>query len=442
MVEIRAVSGYEKVGRNMTALRVGDKVIIFDMGIDLENYIKLVGEDDISKISVKQLRSAGAIPDDSFLEDWKDMVRAIVITHAHLDHIGAVPFLASKYNAPIIATPYTIEVLKKIIKENHFKVKNEFKVLSPNSHIVIDGVRIEFINATHSTPQTVMISVKTPQGYIVYANDYKLDHYPVLGRKTNIKRLREMGDEGVLALIVDSTRAAESRKTPSETVARDMLRDVLLGVDHRGKLIVITTFSSHLARLKSIVHFSKLLNRKLVFLGRSLFKYCTAGDDINISKFSNEAKMIGYGNKIKRFLEKFPEHERGNYIFVMTGHQGEPNSVLSKIAYGKIKFHFNEGDAVIFSCRVIPTETNIENRKRLEEKLLSQNVRLFKDIHVSGHACKEDDRDLINALRPKFIIPSHGSKDMRSALKKLAVEMRYSENRIIMMNNHTGVKLD
>ena len=442
MIEVKAISGYEKVGRNMTALRVDDKVIIFDMGIDLENYIKLVGEDDISKISVKKLKTAGAIPEDSFMEDWKDKVKAIVLTHSHLDHIGAVPFLASKYKAPIIGTPYTIEVLKKIIKENFFNVKNEFRILNPNSHIIIDGVRIEFVNATHSTPQTVMVSVKTDKGYIVYANDYKLDNYPVLGRKTNMKRLRAMGEEGVLALIMDSTRAREAKKTPSEAVARDMLRDVLLGVNHEGKLVVVTTFSSHLARLKSIVHFAKLMNREVVFLGRSLFKYCIAGDDINLTDFSKKVKIIGYGNKIRKFLERMNDKDRGRYILVMTGHQGEPNAVLSKIAFGKIKFKFNEGDAVIFSCRVIPTETNIENRKYLDEKLLKQKVRVFKDIHVSGHGCKEDARDLIDALKPKYVIPSHGSLDMRVGLKELALEMGYPENKVILMDNHTSTSLD
>ncbi len=442
MIEIRTISGYEEVGRNMTALRVDDDVIIFDMGLELETYIRYVGDEDISNFNAKGLIRAHAIPDDSVINDWKDKVKAIILTHAHLDHIGAVPFLASKYKCPVIGTPYTIQVLKGIIKDNNFKVKNELKSVNSNSSVKIGNLDVELVHVTHSTPQTAMIAVHTHKGVVVYANDYKLDRYPVLGKKTNIKRLTEIGKEGVLALIVDSTRARENRKTPSESVARDMLRDIMLGLNYKGKLITVTTFSSHLARLKSIVHFAKILNRKIVFLGRSLHKYAGAGDAIKITNFSKSVKIINYSDKVKKFLNKLKDSDRGNYVLVVTGHQGEKNSILWKIANNKFKFKFYEEDPIIFSCKVIPTETNIRNREILEEKLLKSKVRIFKDIHVSGHACKEDHRELINMLKPKHIIPSHGSEDMRAAIKNLAIEMGYSSKKIHMLNNKAGVILE
>ncbi len=442
MIELRSISGYEEVGRNMSALRIDDSVFILDMGIELESYVKYVGDDDISKITAQELIDARAIPDDSVLRDWKGMVKAILLTHAHLDHIGAVPFLAKHYpNVPIIGTPFTIEILKRLSSDNGLKITNPMRIVHPNSRVKFGDIEVEFVHVTHSTPQTTMIVLHTKKGAVVYANDYKLDKYPILGKKTNIERLREIGKEGVLALIVDSTRAMEARKTPSESIARDMLRDVLLGVNHKNKIIIITTFSSHLARLKSILHFADLLNRKVVFLGRSLAKYVLAGDKVGITNFSSKVQIIGFSDKIKKFLKNIEDSRRGDYLLVVTGHQGEPNSVLSRIANNKLKFKIYREDPIIFSCNVIPTETNIHNRKVLEDELLKKRVRLFKDIHVSGHACKEDHRELINMLMPEHVIPAHGNKDMKLALKELCLEMGYSEKQVHLLKNKSKLVL-
>jgi ribonuclease J len=239
MIEIRSVSGYEEVGRNMTALRVDDSVIILDMGLELESYVNYIEDEDINKISVNELIKNKARPDISYINEWINDVKAIISTHAHLDHIGAMPFLAGNFNAPIIASPYTIEVLNRTASDNGLKIKNPLKKINANSRIKInEKLILEFIGVTHSTPQTAMIAIHTPDGAIVYANDYKFDNYPIIGKKTNKERLRELGNQGVLALIVDSTKAAEPKKTPSESVARAMLRDVMLATDNRHKIMI------------------------------------------------------------------------------------------------------------------------------------------------------------------------------------------------------------
>ena len=433
MIEICAVGGYNDVGKNCTAVKIDDEVIIFDLGLHLESYIKFTQDEDIVNVSGKQLMKVGAVPNIETIKDWKEKIKAIIVGHAHLDHVGAVPYLADYLKAPIICTPYTTSVIEEILKEEKINIKNKIKTLSSNSsYKVSDKITIEFIHVTHSIPQTVIIAVHTKYGIILYANDFKFDLYPTLGKKPNFKRLEEIGKENVIALIVESTYASDARKMPSESVAKEMLKDVLLGVRSNDKAILVTTFSSHLARLKSIIEFGKKLNRKILFLGRSLSKYVKAGENIGIINFTRDVELIKYSRQIKRKLKKI-NNEKEKYLLVVTGHQGEPKSVLAKIANKEFDFGLSEGDHVVFSCRVIPTPTNMENREKLEKNLKSFHVRIFKDIHQSGHAAREDLRDLINLIKPRKIIPSHGNRDMKKALMDLAGEMGYKTNKSIFI---------
>ncbi len=430
MVEICAVGGYNEVGKNMTAIKVGDDVVILDMGIHLENYIRYTEDEDIRNLSAKELIREGAIPDISVIDKWRKKVKAIIPTHAHLDHVGAIPFLSNKFNAPILCTPFTSAVINAIIRDEKIKLKNKIKTLNANSvYHVSKDLKIEFINMTHSTPQTVMVALHTKDGIIIYANDFKFDNYPTLGKKPNFKRLEEIGKKGVLALIMDCTRAQQSVKTPSESVAKEMLRDVMIGTNSKGKAVIVTTFSSHLARLKSIIAFGKKMNRKIVLLGRSLAKYVNAGEEIGIINFSKEVEIVKFGKQIKRRLKKIMKEGKEKYLIVVTGHQGEPKSTLAKMIDKKFDFFFDKEDHVVFSCTVIPTQINIQNRDYIERVLRDYGVRVFKDIHVSGHAGREDLRDLINMVKPKHLIPAHGERSMELALVDLAVEIGYDKKK-------------
>ena len=213
-------------------------------------------------------------------------------------------------------------------------------------------------------------------------------------------------------------------KTPSEQVAREMLKGVMLGTESTGKAIIASTFSSHLARLQSIIEFGKKLNRKIVFLGRSLGKYVTAGENIGIINFTQDVELIRYRKQIKKKLNQISK-DPSKYLIVCTGHQGEEKSVLSRIANKEFEFRFGKEDHIIFSCSVIPTALNKANRELLESNLRSYGVRIFKNIHVSGHAAKEDLRDLINMVKPEHIIPAHGDMTMSSSLAELCTEMGY-----------------
>lgn len=442
MVEICTTGGYNEVGKNSTAVRIGDEVYILDLGIHLENYIKFTQDEDLVIADPKDLMKAGAVPDISAISDWKEKLKMVLPTHAHLDHLGAIPYLANNLRTPIMCTPFTSEVLKGILMEDKIKLNNKIRSMSANSsYQVSNNVRVEFVHMTHSTPHTVMIALHTKEGIVLYANDFKFDLFPTLGKKPNFKRLEELGKQRVLALICDSTYAADSRKMPSESVAKQMLREVMLGIESKNKHLVVTTFSSHIARLNSIVEFGQKMGRKIVFMGRSMAKYIKAAENTGIAKFTDRIEVLKYSGQIKRKLKKISK-DRGKYLMVVTGHQGEPKSTLAKMMNGELKFNFMPEDHIIFSCKTIPTPTNIENRKILEAKLRNFNVRIFKDIHQSGHAAREDLRDLINLVRPQHLIPAHGTIEMTSALAELAVEMGYKKgNNVHVMSNGQRIRI-
>ena len=441
-IDICTLGGYSEVGRNCTAVKVDDEVIILDMGIHLESYIKFTEErEDIININPEQLIANNAVPNVNLIKDWKDKVIAIIPSHAHLDHIVAIPFLASRYKAPILCTPFTAAVIKAILKDAKMSLKNPFRTLYAGSRYKISkNIMVEFINATHSTPQTVMVALHTKYGVIIYANDFKFDSTPVLGAKPDFKRLQELQGK-VLALISESTYAYEAIKMPSEAVARELLKEVMLGTDHKGKGLVVTTFSSHIARLKSIIEFGKRTNRKILFLGRSLAKYTYAAEDVGLVKFSKQVEIIKYSSKISQTLNKVMKQGKQKYLLVVTGHQGEPTATLSKMIDGKYDFKFGKDDHVIFSCKVIPTKTNMDNRAFLEKKLGDAGVRIFRDIHVSGHAGREDLRDLINLVKPQHLIPSHGEPRMTNSLAELAMQMGYKSEQLHVSSDGAMITL-
>ncbi|MBW2987785.1 RNase J family beta-CASP ribonuclease, partial [Candidatus Woesearchaeota archaeon] len=441
-IEVRAVGGYSEVGRNMTAIKIGDEVILLDMGLQLDNYIKVEDEREASEIvSTEQLIKANAIPNDSTINDWKDKVKLIICTHAHLDHLGAIPYLAKNYDCPVLGTPYTIEVLKTILQDNKLQLKNQLKQLNKNAKYKLSkDITIEFFSVTHSTPQTVLIAIHSSAGVILYANDFKFDMFPVMEKKSNVENLQQL--KNVKLLIVDSLYAEESKKMPGERVAKAMLKDVLLGTANQGKAIIITTFSSHLARLSSIIKYAKELNRNILFVGRSLAKYVEAGHNVNLINWKEDIKILKYGNEIKRKFKKISK-EKDKYVVVVTGHQGEPRAVLSRIAKGDLPLEIEEGDHVIFSSNIIPVDINIKNREKLEKLLAQKGARIFKDIHVSGHGAKEDLRDLIEYTKPLHVIPTHGDKNKLNALAKLAKELGYSLGKTVhILKNGQKINID
>jgi ribonuclease J len=430
-MEICTVGGYEEVGKNMTAVKVGDDVVIFDAGIFLPPLVELQEQEAQINYSEDMLRNAKAIPNDLVLDKlgWTDKVRAIVIGHAHLDHVGGLPYLAHRYpKAEILASPFTMAVLEGILKDEKIMMRNKRRMVHENTTYQIRGssgnLKIEFINTTHSTIQCLFVAWHSREGTFFYGLDFKFDNHPIIGLPPNYKRLKEMGKAGVKCLVVDSLYADTDRRTASERIARNLLEDALGNIHDKNSALFVTTFSSHIARLKSIVDFGQKTGRRIVFLGRSLNKYVEAAIKVNECSFRNRIELIRYRRQINTFLKKV-EDNRGKYLIVCTGHQAEKGSILDRIVQGETPFRFRTGDNLIFSSSVIPVPININAREKLDAKLRRQGVRLQIDIHVSGHGGREDLRDLLEMLQPEHVIPSHGSLKQETPLIDLAKEMGY-----------------
>ncbi len=429
MIKIHTLGGYDEVGRNMSAVQVHDEIIILDMGIHLDPYIKVQDENSFRNPTTDELFKIGAIPDDSKLN--KDYVVAIVPSHAHLDHIGAIPYMEKRYHAPIVCTPFCSEILKILAQDKHINFKNKIKMLRPEKIFKTKHMVIEFIPITHSTIQTVLVVIHTIYGNVVYANDFKMDESPTFGQKPNLEKFKEMK---VLALICDCIYARDDEKTPSETKAKDMLEKLFETQNFTNKAIIISTFSSHIARLQSIIHCAKKIKRKVVFLGRSLAKYVEAAENAGLITFSNDVEIVKYRKEMKHRLREINE-KKGEYIIVATGHQGEPNAVLAKIAGGQLPFFLEKGDVIIFSSTVIPVEENEKNSAMLHDMLKNKGIIIFRDIHVSGHAAGKDLREFIKCVNPQHIIPAHGPDSMKQHLIAIAKDLGYQDRFLHMCHN-------
>lgn len=443
-LEFCAIGGYSEVGMNMCAMKINDEVIICDMGFYLPEVVRLQDEEIVkTNLTREDLIHLHVVPNDTVIKEWRAKVKAIILPHCHLDHTGAVPYLAEAYDCPIYGAPYTIEVLKSILRDEGTKIKNKLRILNGNDHIKITpNITLEFSPIPHSTPQTMLAILHTAEGVLIYGNDFKLDNNPTLGQKPNYKRLKELGEKGVKLFVVDALYAHDEMKTPSELVAKEMLKDVMLGIENTKNLIIVTTFASHIARLKSIIEFGKKMNRKIVIMGRSMYRYIGAAEHIGLVHFSKEVTIAKYSDQVRKRLREIQKNP-GKYLLICTGHQGEPRSILTRLVLKELPYEFQGGDQVIFACKTIPVPINIANRAVLETKLKQKGVRFFKDIHTSGHLAREDHRDLIDLLKPKHIIPAQGDITILNPLASLAEELGYVRNKTVhVVQNGDTILLD
>ncbi len=446
-MEICTIGGFEEVGKNMTAIKVGDDVFIFDCGFFLPGVIELQETEKIG-YSLSGLRRVGGVPDERILDElgWRDKVKAIFVSHAHLDHTGGIPFLINRYpDVPLYATPFTIKFIESLIEDAKVVVKNPLITVRANSTHKIKNAKgnivVEFVHATHSTIDCAYVALHTDEGTFFYALDLKFDNEPTFGDPPNYKRLGEIGEGGVKALLMDALYSSTERIPGGEKVALHMLEEAFSRIAKKNQAIFITTFSSHIERINNIVKIGKKTGREIVFLGRSMSKWIECAVAAGKCPFRNSVKIMKYRNQVNSMLKKI-EKDRGKYLVVCTGHQGEKNSILDRISKGETPFVFREGDDLIFSSSVIPVEVNIEARKRLDAKLRKMGVKLQIDVHVHGHGSREDMREMIKLLKPKHIIPAHGSQDQEEPLINLAEEFSYTDRKTShLMKNGDVLKI-
>ncbi len=428
-MKIYTLGSYSDVEGNMTAVEVNGKIIILDMGISMPKWVT-IPEEEKRSLGEDELKELGVLPDDSQIDPKK--VVAIVISHAHMDHYYGIFWLAEKYKSPIIMTPFTYEVVKR--DEFVSRLKNKVIQLNPGDSYKIGDFKINFIYSTHSVPQTVMIYLETPEKNILYANDWKYDVNPTLGKRMDFNKLKELD---VDVLITDCIRTDEPSRTLSEGVVREMMKDILKKIDDEKSAIFVTTFASHIARLNWLVKLSYEIGRVPVMLGRSMKKYTRAAESVGIANFKG-IKRENRNEKVIKILKKV-EKNRSDYLLIVTGGQGEPGSILKRIAEGKLKFEFTRNDHVVFLNRVIPNPINQAHRAILERELGERGVRILKDIHASGHASREDLRDLIRATKPRYFIPAHAGPIKQAYAIKLAMEEGYEVGKSVFMSENGRV---
>ncbi len=436
-MKVHTVGGYEQIGMNMTAVEVEGETVIFDMGYNME---EVIGSDEqIDELTTNQTLKTGAIPRDKELMD-KD-VRAIVIGHGHLDHVGAIPKLAGAYDCPIICTPFTKKIVENGLEGDRKNINNDIIELeNGETYTISDKLELEFIRNNHSIPDSTLSYLKTPEGGVIYGNDMKFDRKPVVGENTDIERLKEAGNEGIKVMIPGTTSVDEPGRVRPEEAVKVELNQLLQNCYNAGGAVFVTTFSSQIQRLNSILEANDG-RRKVAFVGRSLKEYTKSAEELDLIDLS-EIEVASYYDECEQLMDRIAG-EREEWLVIATGNQGEPGSQMDKLASQQYPFRFKKGDHVIFSSRTIPTPPSRANRYQLEKKLKDEGVRLYKNVHTSGHAKKEDHRDFITFLQPENIVPSHGHIQKLGSYVQLAREEGYSlEEDVFIGENGRTIRIE
>jgi len=348
-MKVHTLGGYEEVGRNMTAVEAQGETVIFDMGFEMEEVINADGE--VDQMTTNQTLKTGAIPKDKSIMD--NDVKAIVIGHGHLDHVGAIPKLAGAYDCPILCTPYTKKVIERILENDRKNIDNDVIAVEKGEEYTInDNLELEFIHVNHSIPQATLSLLKTPEGNVIYGNDMKIDYSPVIEETTDLERLKEAGEEGIKLMIPGTTRVDTPGRCRSEESVAVELEDVINSCYENGGAVIMTTFSSQISRLNTILDANNG-RRKVAFLGRSLKEYTQSAEELGLIDLS-QVEVVSYFDECQELMQKV-SRDKENWLVVATGNQGEPGAQMDKIASGTYPFDFQKGDHVIFSSTVIPT---------------------------------------------------------------------------------------
>ena len=387
-VKVSFLGGLNEIGKNITLIECEGDMIIIDCGMAFPDG-DMLGVDLV-------------IPDFTYIEQNFDKVKGIVLTHGHEDHIGGLPYLLSRVNIPIYGTPLTLGLVGNKLKEHSLFNKAKLNVVNAGDTIKLGCMEVKFIHVNHSIPDAVAFAIRTPAGTLVHTGDFKIDCTPILGDAIDFSSFAQAGDEGVLALLAESTNASRPGFTRTERLVSDSLN--MLFNNAANYRIIIATFASNVNRVQQIIDCAAKYGRKVAFSGRSMVNYMDV------------AKKLGYLNvpdNILIDLDMLDKYPREQIVLVTTGSQGEPMSALSRMAYSDHrKVMVGEGDFIIISANPIPgNEKTVGN---VVDELLKRGCKVIYesmyDVHVSGHACQEELKIIHRLVRPKFFIPVHGEQ--------------------------------
>ena len=410
-LQIIPLGGLGEIGKNMTVIRFGDDIVVIDCGL-------MFPDDDMLGIDL-------VIPDISYLQENRNLVRAIVLTHGHEDHIGALPYVLKELNVPVYGTRLTLGILEGRLKETNVSAASLVPV-KPREQIQVGPFKIGFFSMCHSIADAVGISIKTPVGTIVHSGDFKFDQTPVDGNVADLHRLAELGDQGVLVLLADSTNAERAGHTLSERTVGLTFEEEFRNAKGR---ILIATFSSNVHRIQQAVDTAAKYRRKVAILGRSM---------MNVVNIAIELGYLHIPENVLIDIEEINNYPAANLVVITTGSQGEPMSALTRMASNDHRqVEIVPGDTVIVSATPIPGNEKLVSRTI--DLLFRQGARVVYErtsgIHVSGHASREELKLLHNLIRPKFFVPVHG--EYRHLIKhaQLAQEMGMPKERIFVAEN-------
>lgn len=414
------LGGIEEIGKNMTAFQYKDEIVIVDAGLTFP-------EDEHLGIDV-------IIPDFAYLESNRDKIKALLLTHGHEDHIGAIPYLYQKLGSediPMYGGKLTLELAKAKFEKKDAKLPKE-KIIKGRSILKISKYfTVEFISVTHSIADCYAICIKTPAGTILHSGDFKVDLTPIDGEGFDFGRLAQLGEEGVDLLLSDSTNALIPGFTPSERTVGESLKEEFSKAKGR---IVLAAFASHVHRLQQIINIAEKHGRKIAIDGRSMVKIFEICSNLGYLKIPK-----GIMVDINR-VESLPANQ---VLIICTGTQGEPLAALSRIANGSHKhISLREGDTVVISATPIPgnEKAAYKNINQLMKRNANVVFEKVVGIHVSGHGCQEEQKLMLNLVKPKFFMPVHGEYMMLKKHKELAEAVGIPSNNILLAEN--GMKLE
>lgn len=419
-VKISFLGGLNEIGKNITLIECENDIIIVDCGMAFPDG-DMLGVDLV-------------IPDFTYIEQNVDKVKGIVLTHGHEDHIGGLPFLLSRVDVPIYGTPLTLGLLGNKLKEHSLFNKSRLNEVQAGETIKLGCMKIKFIHVNHSIPDSVAFAIETPGGTIVHTGDFKIDCTPISGDMIDLSSFARVGDDGVLALLAESTNAERPGYTPTEMLVSESLDNLFKKAENYR--IIIATFASNVNRVQQIINCADKYGRKVAFSGRSMVNYMDV------------AQKLGYLTLPKNILididmlDKYPANQ---IVLVTTGSQGEPMSALSRMAYSDHrKVMVGEGDFIIISANPIPgNEKTVGN---VVDELLKRGCKVIYesmyDVHVSGHACQEELKIIHRLVRPKYFIPVHGEQKHLRKHAELAEFLGMDKKNIFIPDVGTTVEVN
>ncbi len=412
-LKIIPLGGLHEIGKNITVFEYENEMIVVDCGLSFP-------EDDMLGVDL-------VIPDITYLEQNKDKIKGLVITHGHEDHIGSVPYFLKKINIPIYATKLTVGLIKNKLEEHKLLRTTKLVEVTQGQTIKLGkNFKVEFIRSSHSIPDSVMLAITTPAGTILHTGDFKVDYTPIDGKIMDFGRIAELGNKGILALMSDSTNSERKGFTMSESSVGEVFDKLFL---HCTKRIVVATFASNVHRVQQIVNCAIKYNRKIAVCGRSM---------INMITTARELGYIECPENLFIDIDMIKNYPDENLVIITTGSQGEPMSALTRMAAGdhrKVKITPN--DLIIISATPIPGNEKyvskvIDDLMQIGAEVVYSSL---EDVHVSGHACQEEQKLIIALTKPKYFIPVHGEYRQLIAHSETAQSMGYDKEHIIMLQN-------